>query len=133
MRIILISFLFVAFSAQVYGQAIDRNLICGKKWYYEKMQADNAKPVYVSPAEKNDYFVYKCNGFFESVERGKTTKGVWSYNPKDSSIKVVQPPAPPNNKEVTVATKLVQIDATHLVLQGKANGGGTVTLYLISR
>jgi len=133
MRIILIFFLGFIFSLQGFCQTFDKKLICGKKWYYEKMQSDKMEVVKVSAAEKNDYFIYKCNGAFESNTHGKIEKGVWSFNNKDSNIKVVQPPVPPSKYEVKVVTKMIQADSTHLVLQGNANGGGIVTLYLVTR
>ena len=133
MRIILISFLCIGFCINGHGQTFDKKLICGKKWYYEKIQSDKMEVVKVSAAEKNDYFIYKCNGAFESNAHGKIEKGTWSFNNKDSNIKVVQPPVPPSKYEIKIVTKMIQADSTHLMLQGNANGGGTITLYLVTR
>lgn len=124
--------LFITISLTTFAQAkYNKQLICGKKWFCEKIQEADGTSYPPDKTQANEYSLYECDGSFVSIEQTITIKGKWTIDEKKGIITVTQNQTKKYPYKITSTIR--KIDNNHLVISARDAGGSILTLYLYAK
>ena len=117
--------------AQGAAQKLDKQKLCGNKWYCIQVQEGTGEPYNCDPKEKDDYLYYDCDGSFKTIEQGTTIKGHWFMNQMTGILTVSQYQTKiyPNR----VVSHITYLDDNRLQLKGQDEHGQDITMFYTTR